>query len=154
RHRARMRRADVCRKLALEPTEHGPERQPAGAQHFEHAFLLLRPDHGTGERQLLGAHDPGADAAGRDAVRRGRCIPYWSESTSASQDASITFSETPIEPHPSSPSEESISTRVIDSVPACSSISRTLKFSSLISARCGYSSPIASRRARSSACTG
>ena len=53
----------------------------------------------------------------RRSGRRPGCIPYSSESTSASQEAAIRFSETPIEPHTSWPSEASISTRVTAPVP-------------------------------------
>ena len=63
----------------------------------------------------------------------------------------MTFSETPIEPHTSWPSEASISTRVIAPVPLASSRMRTLKLTSSMSRRCGWISPIASRSAVSSA---
>ena len=51
---------------------------------------------------------------------------YSSDSTSASHDASMMFSETPIVPHSAWPSEESSSTRVTAPVPWCSSRMRTL----------------------------
>ena len=51
---------------------------------------------------------------------------YSSESTSASQEASMMFSETPIVPHSRSPSEESSRTRVTAPVPWLSSRIRTL----------------------------
>ena len=51
---------------------------------------------------------------------------YSSESTSASQEASMMFSETPIEPHDSWPSAESSRTRVTAPVPWCESRMRTL----------------------------
>ena len=51
---------------------------------------------------------------------------YSSESTSASQEASMMFSETPIVPHSRSPSEESSRTRVTAPVPWVSSRIRTL----------------------------
>ncbi len=95
--------------------------------------------------------EPSGDS---EAVRRSPCMPYSSESTSASQEAAIRFSETPIEPHTSWPSEASISTRVTAPVPLRSSRMRTLKLTSSMSRRCGWISPIASRSARSSACTG
>ena len=91
---------------------------------------------------------------GRFAARRPTCMPCSSESTSASQDASIMFSETPIEPHTSSPSDESSSTRVTAPVPFVSSRMRTLKLTRSISRRCGWISPRASRSARSSALHG
>ena len=65
-------------------------------------------------------------------------IAYSSESTSASQEASMTFSETPIEPHTSWPSDASSSTRVTASVPLVSSRMRTLKLTSAMSSRCGW----------------
>ncbi len=49
-------------------------------------------------REALG-HERRADLAASPAGRPDTRIPYSSESTSASQEASITFSETPIEPH-------------------------------------------------------
>ena len=51
---------------------------------------------------------------------------YSSESTSASQEASMMFSETPIVPHSRSPSVESSSTLVTAPVPCASSRIRTL----------------------------
>ena len=51
---------------------------------------------------------------------------YSSESTSACQDASITFPDTPVVPHSRSPSAESRSTRVTASVPRSWSRIRTL----------------------------
>ena len=47
------------------------------------------------------------------------------------------FSDTPIEPQTSWPSEASSSTRVTAPVPFASSRIRTLKFTSAISSRCG-----------------
>ena len=64
------------------------------------------------------------------------------------------FSDTPIEPQTSPPSEESRSTRVIAPVPLRSSRMRTLKLTSSMSLRCGWISAMAARSARSSACTG
>ncbi len=51
---------------------------------------------------------------------------YSSESTSASQEASMMFSETPIVPHSPLPSAESSRTRVTAPVPWASSRMRTL----------------------------
>ena len=51
---------------------------------------------------------------------------YSSESTSASQEASMMFSETPIVPHSRPPSAESSRTRVTAPVPWASSRIRTL----------------------------
>ena len=53
-------------------------------------------------------------------------MPASSESTSASQDASITFSCTPIAPQVDSPSDASSSTRVVAPVAFHSSRMRTL----------------------------
>ena len=53
-------------------------------------------------------------------------MPASSESTSASQLASITFSWTPMAPHVSVPSEASSSTRVTAAVAFASSRMRTL----------------------------
>ncbi len=83
----------------LELAQPRAERQVPGAQHREHALLLLGSQHRARERdrvqvQTGASHDPGA-AAGLAIT----CMPYSSESTRASQDASMTFSETPIEPH-------------------------------------------------------
>ena len=83
-----------------------------------------------------------ARAGSARAVAPG-CMPYSSESTSASQEAAMRFSETPIEPHTSWPSEASISTRVTAPVPFVSSRMRTLKLTSSMSRRCGWISPIA-----------
>ncbi len=62
-------------------------------------------------------------------------IPRSSESTNASQDAAIRFSETPIDPHTSCPSEASINTRVTAPVPLVSSRIRTLKLTRSMSFR-------------------
>ncbi len=95
----------------------GPEREPARAQHLEHELLLAPAQLRPGQRDLL-VVGSGAHVCGWKA--------YSSESTSASQEASMMFSETPIVPHSRSPSEESSSTRVIASVPWVSSRMRTL----------------------------
>ena len=137
-----------------------PQRQLARAQHLDDRVAppprpgpVWRAGSARRSRRL---------AAGRDGARalpvprglRPGCMPYSSESTSASQEAAIRFSETPIEPHTSCPSEASISTRVTAPVPWLSSRIRTLKLTSSMSRRCGCSSPIASRSAASSAFTG
>ena len=59
--------------------------------------------------------DPGA--VPRPRVQPAGSIPASSESTSASQLASMMFSETPIAPHVSCPSQASSSTRVTAPVP-------------------------------------
>src|SRR4051812_31339624 len=148
-----MPRAEPLRECFLELRQARPERQVARAQHLEHELLLALPD----DRPCCGYHEaPGAGVAERprECSLRPGSMPASSESTSASQLASITFSDTPIEPHVSTPSEESSSTRVTAPVPFFSSRMRTLKLTSSMSRRCGYCSPIALRRAASSACTG
>src|SRR5213076_2101538 len=138
--RARVRHPEPCRERLLERRHARPERELPGAQHLEHELLLARADDGLGEW---------------DHTRsRAGCSAYSSESTSASHEAAMMFSLTPIEPHESVPSEASRSTRVTAPVPLVSSRMRTLKLTSSMSFRCGWISPIASRSARSSAWTG
>ena len=97
----------------LEALAHRAQREPAGAQDLERQLLLALADLRPGQRYLLGAAHRGWKA-------------YSSESTRASQEASMMFSETPIVPHSRSPSEESRRTRVTASVPWVSSRIRTL----------------------------
>ena len=115
------------------PSESRPERSTSTT-----AALLRLAEHRPRERDLLRV----AHAGGPESM------PRSSESTSASQEAATTFSETPIEPHTALPSEESSSTRVTAPVPLSSSRMRTLKLTSSMSARCGWTSPIAARSAR------
>src|SRR5262249_5735852 len=110
----RVRRADARREGLLEGRHARPERQVPGAQDLEHGKLLGLAEHRLGER----------DHWLTDA--RLRSIPASSESTSASQLASITFSWTPIVPHVDSPSDASRSTRVVAPVAFHSSRIRTL----------------------------
>ena len=106
-------------ELALEALAHRPQREPAGAQHLEHQLLLARADLAAGRAGSVAARLAGCSSAcGWKA--------YSSESTSASQEASMMFSETPIVPHSRSPSEESSRTRVTAPVPWASSRIRTL----------------------------
>ena len=94
--------AQVVGELALEAVLHRPQRQPPGAQHLEHELLLALAEQRLRERDLLHLGHPGS--ATTSAARRpppAGCRgwnAYSSESTSASQDASMMFSETPIEP--------------------------------------------------------
>ena len=119
RHRARMGRAEPRRERLLERGHARAERELAGAQHLDHgAFLGLAEDR-PGERDNVGR---GGHACGA----RVRTMPASSESTSASQLASITFSWTPIAPHVSVPSVASSSTRVVAPVAFHSSRMRTL----------------------------
>ena len=104
RHRDRVLDPEPGGELALEALAHRPERQPAGAQHLEHQLLLAR------------RRSRAAPAGSARSHRRG-WKAYSSESTSASQEASMMFSETPIVPHSRSPSAESSSTRVTAPVP-------------------------------------
>src|SRR3954469_9483533 len=144
-----MRDAETRREGLLEANEHRPERQAAGAQHLEHELLLALPDDGLRERD----HGEVARRA-REWCARPGSMPASRESTSASQLASITFSETPIAPQVSVPSEASRRTRVMAPVPFVSSMMRALKLTSSMSRRCGKRSPIALRSALSSAFTG
>src|SRR5207302_11492121 len=155
RNCARVGPAHPLRKRALERFEPGAERQPARPQHLEHALLLPLSEDRPRERDLLVAavaHEAGS--AGAASPLLATCIPYSSESSSASQEASMMFSDTPIEPQTSSPSEASSSTRVTAPVPFVSSRMRTLKFTRSMSRRCGWISTSASRSARPSALTG
>src|SRR4029077_17444989 len=160
-HGTRQRRPHARGKQLLELRYARAERELPRAQHLDHSPLLRLAQHRLGQRDRLLCHQaapcvlPGlTPALVCSAGRRPGCIPYSSESTSASQEAAMTFSETPIVPHASWPSEASISTRVTAPVPFVSSRMRTLKLTSSISRRCGCSSPIASRSAASRACTG
>src|SRR5205085_9171645 len=124
---ARVVDAEPSRKRPLELPEPRTERQPAGAQHLQHQFLLALADDRLGERDRLGH----GRAAGSPVPRRAwwlrlGSIPASSESTSASQLASMMFSDTPIEPHVSVPSVASSSTRVTAPVPLRSSRMATL----------------------------
>src|ERR1700712_4912195 len=112
-------------ECALELGTGPPERELTGAQHLEHALLLGVTEHRARERDRLLGHDGRAGVTRSRGWRRTTCMPYSSESTSASHEASMTFSETPIVPHTSSPSEVSSSTRVTAPVPFASSRMRT-----------------------------
>src|SRR5262249_17475449 len=111
--------------LALEALEHGTERETPGAHDRQDQLLFARADVRARERDGLLAHAVGVEAGSTAAAARA-CIAYSSESTSASQLASMMSSGAPIVPHVSSPSEASISTRVTAPVPLCSSMMRTL----------------------------
>ena len=115
RDRDRVPDPEPLGEPALEALDHRAQREPARAQDLEHQLLLARVDLRAGERDRVGfrpfAHSWKA---------------YSSESTSASQEASMMFSETPIVPHSRSPSEESSRTRVMAPVPWLSSRIRTL----------------------------
>ena len=114
RHRAGVARAEPRRERLLELRHARAERELARAQHLEHGLLLGLAEDGLGERDR---HACGA---------RERTMPASSESTSASQLASITFSCTPMAPHVSVPSVASSSTRVVAPVAFHSSRMRTL----------------------------
>src|SRR5579863_1964308 len=126
RHGAGKRGSDPLGKALLKPREERPERQLTAAQHGEHGLLLGLAEDRPRQRDLLRAHSGGPAS-----------IPRWRESTSASQEAATMFSDTPIDPHTSLPSEESSRTRVTAPVPLSSSRMRTLKLTSSMSARCG-----------------
>src|SRR6478672_7061400 len=113
RNRRGVRRAHPRGERLLERRRPRAERELPGAQHLEHELLLARTDDRLRERD-------------HTRVRAG-CSAYSSESTSASQDAAMMFSLTPIEPHEPWPSEVSSRTRVTASLPFVSSRMRTLK---------------------------
>src|SRR5918997_6017580 len=126
RDRRDIRGAEVGGERALEGRQPGAEGEPAGAQCVEDKLFLARADgrprqrnHLAGTRTLAGS------------------MPASSESTSASQLASMMFSDTPIAPQVSWPSVASRRTRVIAPVPLVSSRMRTLKLTSWMSRRCG-----------------
>src|SRR5579871_1946441 len=109
RDRTGERRPEPVRKGAFEGRQERAERQALGAQNLEDPRALELPEHRGGERDRVLRHPSRAHEAERSGARsiaslRPDCIPYSSESTSASQEASMTFSETPIEPHTCSPS--------------------------------------------------
>ena len=91
-------------KSRLEARQHRAEREHARAQHLEDELLLALAEDRPRERYPLGAAQASPDRR-RRGVRRSRPRPprgwkaYSSESTSASHEASMTFSETPIELH-------------------------------------------------------
>src|SRR5690242_14541085 len=93
------------RERPLELAEQWSQRQPPRAEHLEHALFLGLTQHGPSERNLVLADLPNAgherwvEAACSRACRPATRMPYSRESTSASQEASMTFSDTPIEPH-------------------------------------------------------
>ena len=105
----------------------GPSESWPGAQDLEHALLL------RGAEDAACASGISARAAGRGTAGGRAASPHSSESTSASHEAAITFSVTPIEPQTSWPSEASSSTRVTAPVPFVSSRMRTLKLTSSMS---------------------
>ena len=115
--RDRVLDAEPGGEVALEALAHRAQREPARAQHLEHELLLALAELGL-------ASGIGSFVGARSLIRGWNA--YSSESTSASQEASMMFSETPIVPHSRSPSEESSRTRVTASVPWVSSRIRTL----------------------------
>src|SRR4051812_24076746 len=105
-----------------------------GAQHLEHGGLLEIADDRPRDRDHFTTPAPRA-LAGLGAAREPgdaeipRCdlsMPASSESTSASHEASMTFSCTPIAPQVDVPSDASRSTRVVAPVAFHSSRMRTL----------------------------
>ena len=116
RHRDRVLDPEEVGEGALEALPHRPEREPPRAQDLEHQLLLALAEVRARQRDRL-------EVAHR---RLAHWNAYSSESTSACQEASITFPDTPIVPHSRSPSAESSSTRVTASVPRSWSRIRTL----------------------------
>ncbi len=92
--------SETARERRLEARQHRSEREHARAHHLEDELLLARADDGTRERYPLRAAQasPTAPAGSALAAPSARgWNAYSSESTSASHEASITFSDTPIE---------------------------------------------------------
>src|SRR5262249_8195112 len=121
---------------SLERRQLRPEREPLRAQHLEDQLLLAPTDERAGEGNERVVHATPARRA-RWCCERPGSMPASSESTSASQLASMMFSETPIDPQVSWPSLASSRTRVTAPVPLVSSRMRTLKFTSWMSRRWG-----------------
>ena len=128
---------------ALEAGHHRAQRELAGAQHLVHQLALTIADDRLRERDALPVDAQPAAAARLRATRR---VPCSTLSSSASHEASMTFSLTPMAPHVSWPSLESMSTRVTAPVPLVSSRIRTLKLTSEISRELGH--PVAERAAQ------
>ena len=113
--------------------DQGPSSQPSpGNQVLDLAIaeflkiVALEPKS-LEDRLLLGVAEQWPSERDRLAHGVGRgSMPRSSDSTSASQEAAITFSDTPIVPQTSLPSEASIRTRVTAAVPFASSTMRTL----------------------------
>ena len=120
---AGVRRAHARGERLLEGGHARPEREVPGAQDLGDRGLLLGAEDRPRERDHEAA---GATTPRRACDARPGSIPASSESTSASQDASMTFSWTPMAPHVSVPSEASSSTRVTAPVALNSSRMRTL----------------------------
>src|SRR5207237_5276877 len=117
--------AEASGEAALELGQHRTQRQPARAQDLEHERLLTLAERRARQRDAFRAQ-PERAARVRSRSARPGSMPASSESTSASQLASMMFSETPIVPHVSTPSVESSRTRVTAAVPLRSLRIRTL----------------------------
>ena len=105
-----------------EPPAPAPPRAPRGpAWRAGSARAGSRPG-GTDAGSLASVFGEGSEATG--GLRGWKA--YSRESTRASHEASMMFSETPIDPQETCPSEESSRTRVTASVPWCASRIRTL----------------------------
>ena len=132
-------------KALLKPRQHRAERKHAAAQNFRDELLFAGADFrlAIGDRRGLwvasrSTFDPPRRCRGRNCRSSWPgCIPYSSASTSASQEASMMFSETPIAPQVDGPSDASSSTRVTAPVPFVSFRMRTLKLTRSMSLRCG-----------------
>ena len=109
----------------------GPRDEAAGTKGVENELFFACPDRADAREGSRWT------CIGPRALAPGGSIPASSESTSASQLASMMFSETPMAPQVSWPSVVSSSTRVTAPVPLRSSRMRTLKFTSSMSRRCG-----------------
>ena len=105
------------------PSERRPERRTSSASSSSRSPIL---GCASGIGSVSWAGRPSARPAYFALSSSRGWKAYSSESTSASQEASMMFSETPIVPHSRSPSEESRRTRVTAPVPWLSSRIRTL----------------------------
>ena len=150
RHGARVRDAEARGEAPLELRHARPERQLARAQDLEDGLLLRLAEHRPGERDLL--REACAPAAA--ASRAPGCSAYSSESTSACQEAAMTFSATPIEPHVSLAVARVDEHAVIAPVPFGLVEDAHLVVDELDVAQVRVGSTIAERSAASSALTG
>ena len=135
----------AAKRCSKSPSSGPSESRPERSTRSDRVLLGLAED-GLRERDLVlrGALTPAARPACRARASR-RALPGGRDDVLGDADRA---------PHLASPSEASSSTRVTAPVPLFSSRMRTLKLTSSMSARCGWTSPIAARSARSSALTG
>ena len=110
------------KRSAIGPSESCPERSTSSASSSSRS-----PISGLARGICSGLGEAATEPPAYSATSSSRgWNAYSSESTSASQEASMMFSETPIVPHSRSPSLDSSSTLVTAAVPWLSSRMRTL----------------------------